>query len=243
MTPIDDLVEPVPGLGPVHRSWLPVLGPQQGRLEDIAARLGAEEAAGVACLPARPSVLRALGQPLPEVRVLLLGQDPYPTPGHAVGLSFSVGPDVRPLPRSLRNVLLEREADLGLPVPASGDLSAWAARGVLLLNRVLTVRPGEAGSHRGLGWEQVTEAVVRALVGRGTPLVAVLWGREARGLAPLLGGVATVESAHPSPLSASRGFVGSRPFSRVDEALVAQGADPVGWHLSGDGRSGRAPGG
>jgi len=238
MTSTDDLVEPVLGLGAVHPSWLPVLRPHQDLLAGIAARLAAEEAEGVPCLPARGQVLRAMTQPLADVRVLLLGQDPYPTPGHAVGLSFSVGPQVRPLPRSLRNVLLERESDLGLPRPASGDLSPWAERGVMLLNRVLTVRPGEAGSHRGIGWEQVTEAVVRALVARGTPLVAVLWGRDARGLAPLLGAVATVESAHPSPLSASRGFFGSRPFSRVDQALLSQAAAPVGWRLAGEDRPG-----
>lgn len=230
-----DLVEPVDGLGPVHPSWLPVLEPLTATLERLAGRLAAEADAGAACLPERPHVLRAFTRPMDDVRVLLIGQDPYPTPGHAVGLSFSVAPDVRPLPRSLRNLLVEREADLGLPLPASGDLSPWAEQGVLLLNRVLTVRPGEAGSHRGIGWEQLTEAAVRALVARGTPLVAVLWGRDARSLAPLLAGVATVESAHPSPLSASRGFFGSRPFSRVDAALVAQGAGPVGWRLSGEG--------
>ncbi|MFC3687043.1 uracil-DNA glycosylase [Aquipuribacter hungaricus] len=225
---------PVAGLGPVHPSWLPVLEPHTALLADLAARLDAEEAAGVVPLPARADVLRAFVRPLGDVRVLLLGQDPYPTPGHAVGLSFSVAPGVRPLPRSLRNVLVEREADLGLPVPASGDLSPWADAGVLLLNRVLTVRPGEAGSHRGLGWERVTAAAVEALVARDAPLVALLWGRDARTLAPALGGVATVESVHPSPLSASRGFFGSRPFSRVDEALVAQGAAPVGWRLADD---------
>lgn len=234
MSAATDLVHPVDGLGPVHPSWLPVLAPHAALLDRLVGQLSQEAEQGVACLPARAHVLRAFTRPLPDVRVLLLGQDPYPTPGHAVGLSFSVGPEVRPLPRSLRNLLVEREADLGLPVPASGDLSPWADRGVMLLNRVLTVRPGEAGSHRGRGWEQVTEAAVRALVERGGPLVAVLWGRDARGLSPLLTGVARIESAHPSPLSASRGFFGSRPFSRADAALVAQGADPVGWRLGGE---------
>lgn len=233
LEPVGDL-EPVGGLGLVHPTWLPVLAPLAPVLARLEAHLAREADEGLECLPARSRVLRAFARPLTEVRVLVIGQDPYPTPGHAVGLSFSVGADVRPLPRSLRNLLVEREQDLGLPVPVSGDLSPWAEQGVLLLNRVLTVRAGEAGSHRGLGWEQVTEAAVRALVARGTPLVAVLWGRDARSLAPLLGGVATVESAHPSPLSASRGFFGSRPFSRVDQELVAQGAAPVGWRLAGE---------
>ncbi len=234
MSAAADLVDPVPGLGPVHVSWLPVLAGHAEHLATLVARLDREAEAGLGCLPARPDVLRALTRPVDDVRVLLLGQDPYPTPGHAVGLSFSVAPEVRPLPRSLRNVLLERQADLGLPLPVAGDLSPWSEQGVMLLNRVLTVRPGEAGSHRGIGWEQVTDVVVRTLVARDLPLVAVLWGRDARSLRPLLDGVATVESVHPSPLSASRGFFGSRPFSRVDEALAAQGAAPVGWRLAGE---------
>lgn len=216
----------------VHPSWLPVLAPHEDTLRGLGEFLDGEEAAGRGFLPARPDVLRAFTRPLEDVRVLLVGQDPYPTPGHAVGLSFSVGADVRPLPRSLRNVLVEREADLGLPVPASGDLTPWAEHGVMLLNRVLTVGPGRAGSHRGRGWESVTEAAIRALAARGAPLVAVLWGRDARALGPLLGDVPRVESPHPSPLSASSGFFGSRPFSRVDAALVAQGASPMDWRLA-----------
>jgi uracil-DNA glycosylase len=168
-----------------------------------------------------------------EVRVLIVGQDPYPTPGHAVGLSFSVAPDVRPIPRSLANIYRELVSDLGCPQPATGDLSAWADHGVLLLNRVLTVRPGHSGSHRGKGWEAVTEAALRALVARGGPLVAILWGRDAQGLTPLLGDVPRIASAHPSPMSADRGFLGSRPFSRANAALRAQGADPIDWCLAG----------
>ncbi len=176
-------------------------------------------------------MLRAFGTPLDAVRVLVVGQDPYPTPGHPVGLSFSVAPEVRPLPRSLANIFTELGDDLGLPRPMTGDLSTWAARGVLLLNRVLTVQPGAPASHRGKGWEQVTEAAIKALAARGGPLVAVLWGRDAQGLAPLLGDVPQIASAHPSPLSASRGFFGSRPFSRVNGALVAQAGEPVDWQL------------
>jgi uracil-DNA glycosylase len=176
-------------------------------------------------------VLRAFRTPLDAVRVLIVGQDPYPTPGHPVGLSFSVAPDVRPLPKSLVNIFIEYRDDLGMPAPASGDLSPWAAHGVLLLNRVLTVRPGAPASHRGKGWEHVTEAAIRGLCERGGPLVAVLWGRDAQGLAPLLKGIPHISSPHPSPLSASRGFFGSRPFSRANEALAAMGADAVDWTL------------
>jgi uracil-DNA glycosylase len=177
--------------------------------------------------------LRAFSFPFEAVRVLIVGQDPYPTPGHAVGLSFSVAPDVRPLPRSLVNIFTEYRADLGYPQPANGDLSPWAQRGVMLLNRVLTVRPGTPASHRGKGWEAVTECAIRALVAREQPMVAILWGRDAETLRPMLGGenCVSIESAHPSPLSASRGFFGSRPFSRANELLAGMGAEPVDWRL------------
>lgn len=201
--------------------------------------LRAEVAAGRRYLPAGPNVLRAFTFPFDAVRVLIVGQDPYPTPGHAVGLSFSVAPDVRPLPRSLANIFAEYRSDLGYPEPSSGDLTPWAQRGVLLLNRVLTVQPGNPASHRGRGWEAVTECAIRALAGRGQQLVAVLWGRDASSLAPILSGgrSAVIESAHPSPLSASRGFFGSRPFSRANELLAGMGAEPVDWRLPADGLS------
>ena len=193
--------------------------------------LRTEVAAGRSYLPAGENILRAFTQPLDDVRVLIVGQDPYPTPGHPVGLSFSVAPDVRPLPRSLQNIFRELNADLGCPQPSSGDLSPWTARGVLMLNRVLTVAPGRPGSHRGKGWERVTDQAIRALVGRGKPLVAILWGRDAQTLRPLLGQTPRIESAHPSPMSADRGFFGSRPFSRADEILLAAGAGAVEWCL------------
>lgn len=193
--------------------------------------LRAEVAAGRSYLPAGENILRAFTQPLDDVRVLIVGQDPYPTPGHPVGLSFSVAPDVRPLPRSLLNIFRELNTDLGCPRPSSGDLSPWSGRGVLLLNRVLTVSPGTPGSHRGKGWERVTDQAIRALVGRGKPLVAVLWGRDAQTLRPLLGDTPRIESAHPSPMSADRGFFGSRPFSRANEILLATGAGPIDWCL------------
>jgi len=215
----------------VHPSWAAALEPVVGEVRRVEEFLREEEAAGRGYLPSREHVLRAFQHPLERVRVLIVGQDPYPTPGHPVGLSFSVAPDVRPVPRSLANVFQELRSDLGLPRPACGDLSAWAERGVLLLNRVLTVRPGASGSHRGRGWERITTQAIAALVDRGGPLVAVLWGREAGSLAAALGHTPVVASAHPSPLSARNGFFGSRPFSRTNELLRQQGAAPVDWSL------------
>jgi uracil-DNA glycosylase len=229
-----DTVADVPGrplTELVHRSWVPVLEPVAADIASMGDFLREELAAGRGYLPPGDRVLRAFEQPLDEVRVLVVGQDPYPTPGHAVGLSFSVAPEVRPLPRSLQNIYKELVADLDVPQPSNGDLSPWAERGVMLLNRVLTVGPGSPGSHRGRGWERVTDAAITGLVERGGPLVAVLWGRDAQQLAPLLGAVPQVHSAHPSPMSADRGFFGSRPFSRVNALLEQQGASPVDWSL------------
>lgn len=201
------------------------------RIHALGDFLRAEQAAGRPFLPAGDRLLAAFRTPFDRVRVLVVGQDPYPTPGHPIGLCFSVAPDVRPLPGSLKNIFREYEDDLGHGPPACGDLTPWTEQGVLLLNRVLTVRAGAPGSHRGKGWEQVTEQAIRALVDRGGPLVAVLWGRDARNLGPLLGRTPVVESAHPSPLSAHNGFLGSRPFSRVNHLLEQQGAEPVDWRL------------
>lgn len=217
--------------GRIDAGWATALAPVQPRLDAIADVLAAESAAGCGVLPAAENILRAFAAPLDDVRVLLVGQDPYPTPGHPIGLAFAVDGQVRPVPRSLANIFRELGDDLGNPPPASGDLSAWTRNGVLLLNRVLTVRPGEAGSHRGIGWEDVTDLAIRTLVARRRPLVAVLWGRDAQSLTPLLDGTPIVASAHPSPLSASRGFFGSRPFSRANALLEEQGADPVDWSL------------
>jgi uracil-DNA glycosylase len=220
--PLHELVDP---------GWARVLEPVADRVAAMGDFLRAELAAGRTYLPAGRNVLRAFSQPFDDVRVLIVGQDPYPTPGHAVGLSFSVAPDVRPLPGSLVNIFREYCDDLGLPEPSTGDLSPWAEHGVLLLNRALTVAPHRPAAHRGKGWEEVTEAAIRGLAARGTPLVAVLWGRDARNLRPLLGGVPCIESAHPSPMSARGGFFGSRPFSRANQLLIEQGAEPVDWKL------------
>ena len=215
----------------VHPSWAQALAPVESVVAGLGEFLRAEVAAGRGYLPAGPQVLRAFAQPLDQVRVLIVGQDPYPTPGHPIGLSFAVAPTVRPIPRSLTNIYQELTADVGVPMPTNGDLTPWADQGVLLLNRVLTVRPGAPASHRSKGWEEVTACAIGALVARGGPLVAILWGRDARGLAPMLGSVPRVESAHPSPLSASSGFFGSRPFSRANALLAEQGAAPVDWSL------------
>lgn len=217
--------------GLVARDWADALAPVDEQIAAMGRFLRDELASGRGYLPAGAQVLRAFQRPLADVRVLIVGQDPYPTPGHPVGLSFSVAPDVRPLPKSLVNVYRELVDDLRVPVPRDGDLSPWADQGVMLLNRSLTVAPGQANSHRGKGWEAVTEEAIGALVRRGGPLAAILWGREAQSLKPLLGSVPYVESAHPSPLSAHRGFFGSRPFSRVNVLLQRQGGEPVEWVL------------
>lgn len=217
--------------GLVAADWAAALAPVEDNIAAMGRFLREELAAGRPYLPHGDHVLRAFQRPLAEVRVLIVGQDPYPTPGHPVGLSFSVARDVRPIPRSLANIYQELSTDLDIAPAAHGDLSAWADRGVMLLNRVLTVRPGEAASHRGRGWEAVTEQAIRALATRGGPTAAILWGRDAQSLKSMLGPIPWVESAHPSPLSASRGFFGSRPFSRVNRLLEDQGGGPVDWAL------------
>ncbi|MGK9148763.1 uracil-DNA glycosylase [Plantibacter flavus] len=222
--------------GLMDPGWAVALTPVAGQLTEVEAWLAGRTAAGESWLPAPELVLRAFRQPFAEVRVLIVGQDPYPTPGHPVGLSFAADRAVRPLPRSLVNIHRELHDDLGIVPPVHGDLSAWTDQGVLLLNRVLTVGAGEAGSHRGHGWELVTEQAIRALAERDGPLVSILWGKDAERLAPLLRGDGrddreVLVSAHPSPLSARRGFFGSKPFSRTNAFLTAHGAEPIDWSL------------
>jgi uracil-DNA glycosylase len=217
--------------GAMDAGWAAALEPVAPQIAAMGDWLRAETAAGRGYLPAGANVLRAFSYPLADVRVLIVGQDPYPTPGHPIGLSFAVERHVRPVPRSLQNIYKELHEDLGVETPEHGDLTAWSEHGVMLLNRVLTVRPGSSGSHRGRGWEAVTEHAITALVARGGPLVAILWGRDAGTLRPLLGQTPIVASAHPSPLSASSGFFGSRPFSRANALLAERGAQPVDWTL------------
>lgn len=211
---------------PVHESWQEPLAGVEDQIHAMGDFLRGEDA----YLPRGNDILRAFADPFEDVRVLILGQDPYPTPGHPMGLAFSTQPGVA-APRSLVNIYRELRDDLGVPPRSDGDLSNWSKQGILLLNRVLTVRPGKPASHRGKGWEAVTQAAIEALVARDTPLVALLWGRDAQTAAKFLGNTPRIESPHPSPLSASRGFFGSRPFSRANEALEAQGAKPVDWSL------------
>jgi uracil-DNA glycosylase len=228
--PLAELISP---------DWAQALAPVAPTITAMGDFLRAELAAGRSYLPAGQYVLRAFSRPLMDVRILIVGQDPYPTPGHPVGLSFSVSADVRPIPRSLQNIYSELHADLGIPPVESGDLTPWFDQGVLLLNRVLTVQPGRSGSHRGRGWERVTSRAIEVLVERGGPLVAILWGRDAQSLIPMLGSVPYLASAHPSPLSAQVGFFGSRPFSRANDLLVRAGGEPIDWNLTA--RSKAAP--
>ena len=215
----------------VGPGWAEALAPVADDVAAMGDFLRAEQASGRRFLPRGEDVFAALRMPFEDVRVLVVGQDPYPTPGHPIGLAFAVAPDVRPLPKSLQNIYTELVDDLGVPPPTSGDLTPWVEQGVLLLNRSLTVRPHAPASHRDEGWERVTDHVVDALVARDRPLVALLWGRQAQSVQPRLDGTPAITSAHPSPLSAHRGFFGSRPFSRANDLLVEQGAAPVDWRL------------
>jgi uracil-DNA glycosylase len=220
--PLDELV----GAG-----WAEVLAPVEPTVRDLGRFLRDEAEAGRGYLPAGDRIFAAFQLPFEEVRALIVGQDPYPTPGHPIGLCFAVAPDVRPLPRSLANVFREYQDDLGEPEPANGDLTPWVQQGVLLLNRCLTVRPGAPASHRGRGWEMITDAAIDALVTRERSMVSLLWGKDARSLAPRLGTLPRIESAHPSPMSANRGFLGSRPFSRANALLAERGEQPIDWRL------------
>jgi uracil-DNA glycosylase len=223
--PLSEILDP---------GWAKALEPVAPNIAAMGEFLREEKAAGRETLPEGKNVLRAFKQPFDDVKVLIVGQDPYPTKGNAVGLSFSVGPDV-PVPRSLVSIYTEYMSDLDFPPPKNGDLTPWTKEGVLLLNRALSVERDKANSHQGKGWEAITEHAVRALAERGAPLVAILWGANARQLKPLLGGAPAIESAHPSPLSAHRGFFGSHPFTRANASLVEQGAEPVNWRLPAQG--------
>ena len=222
----------------IPASWRPALQPV---LEtDEARRLGgwlqAEEDAGKTVYPPRGSRLKALElTPLDQVKVVILGQDPYHGAGQAMGLSFSVPQGIK-VPPSLVNIYKELESDLGIARPAHGDLSRWAQQGVLLLNNTLTVEDSKAGSHAGRGWDALTDASVAAVAAREEPSVFILWGSHAQAKAKRIGGLRggphhIIESPHPSPLSAYRGFFGSRPFSRANEFLSANGRGPIDWSL------------
>ena len=204
----------------VHSSWRSILEPHQELISQILTEISSQE-----FTPPRSQIFRAFQTPLDSIRCLIVGQDPYPTPGHAHGLSFSTDQSIKPLPKSLQNIFTELKSDTGKEIPQSGDLSAWTTQGVMLLNRVLTTKVGEANAHSKLGWQKITDAVAQELGNRD--VVAVLWGKQAQELSGYFR--FKIESAHPSPLSSYRGFFGSKPFSRVNEILISQGKEPIQW--------------
>lgn len=219
----------------LHPSWQQALVAEWSKpyMQSLDAFLEVEEARATV-LPPQPDRLNALrATGLDNVKVVILGQDPYPTLGHAHGLSFSVLPSVKPLPRSLINIYKELDSDLGINNKHTGYLQPWAEQGVLLLNTVLTVEEGKAGSHQKKGWELFTDAVIKAVNDQPNPVVFVLWGAHAQKKAPMIDTSRhlILKSAHPSPLSASQGFFGSKPFSQINDWLRAQGRDAVNWQL------------
>jgi uracil-DNA glycosylase len=211
----------------MHPSWQLALADAKSLLEGIEAKLTAHAGDFV---PENQHVMRAFEQPLDQIRVLIVGQDPYPTAGHAIGLAFAVNTDVKPLPRSLKNILIELKDDLGKTISAEGDLSRWSNQGVLLLNRHLTTDLAEAGAHSDIGWAAFTDKVITVLNRKlGRKLVAILWGAQAQQLSGALCDCKVIASAHPSPLSARRGFFGSKPFSKTNTALIELGEQPIDW--------------
>ena len=222
-------------LPPLPPAWRDALHgeTEQPYFRDLKAFLEREAADGQEVFPRREDIFRALEATAPDrVRVVLLGQDPYPTPGHAHGLCFSVRPEVRPLPMSLRNVYKELEADVGFRPPEHGNLESWARQGILLLNTVLTVRARSPDSHKGRGWERFTDRVIRAVDGGPTPVVFLLWGNKAKKKSELVTDPrhGVIESAHPSPLSV-RKFRGCRCFSHVNALLAQGGFSQIDWQL------------
>jgi len=206
----------------VHSSWAPVFVPINPLIEELLSGISDQELA-----PSYDSIFRAFETDLSAIRCVIVGQDPYPTPGNAMGLAFSTPPSVKKIPQSLKNIFEELESDQGIASPTTGDLSRWSGSGVLLLNRVLTTRQGESNAHVDIGWQRITDHIAAELGKRD--VVAVLWGRQAQELSSYF--TYKVESVHPSPLSAYRGFFGSKPFSRVNEMLIASGRDPIDWSL------------
>jgi uracil-DNA glycosylase len=215
--------------GQVHPSWQPALEDSREELAALEVFLSSQITGGIQVLPDPGKIFRALTLPVDQVKVVIIGQDPYPTPGHAMGLAFSVSSDVHPLPRSLSNIFTELQSDIGCKRPLNGDLSDWADQGVLLLNRVLTVSEGKAGSHREKGWEAITASLVQFLVTNHPSVVAVLWGKDAQQLAGLFQLNRVIASAHPSPLSAFKGFFDSKPFSRANSLIQSLGATEIKW--------------
>ena len=206
----------------VHSSWEPIFQPVSGLISEVLSQLDPQET-----LPAYGSIFRAFEVDLNSIRCVIVGQDPYPSANNAMGLAFSIPPTTSKIPQSLRNIFTELQTDQGISAPQSGDLSRWCHSGVLLLNRVLTTQPGISDAHRHLGWQKITDHISAELGKRD--VVAILWGKQAQELGKFF--TYRVESVHPSPLSAHRGFFGSRPFSKANDLLIALGRDPIDWSL------------
>ena len=206
----------------LHPDWQEALSELRGQIDLIDSKLQTTDLA-----PEYENVMRALNTSIESISVVIIGQDPYPTPGHAHGLAFSVSSDLTPLPASLRNIFKELESDVGIPMSVNGDLSRWAGQGVLLLNRILTTQPGYSLKHKLLGWQEITNEIARTLGQR--PVVAILWGKNAQELSHFFDSELTITSAHPSPLSAYRGFFGSKPFSTCNEILHRYKRPEISW--------------
>ena len=207
--------------------WRSVLAPHENLINSIGQELQSRADKGERILPDRKWVFRALELRPEDVRVVIVGQDPYPNISDAIGLSFSVPPRTSGLPGSLLNIQKEIITDIGSTSTGDGDLTRWSAQGVMLLNRTLTVTAGESASHASLGWSDVTRSIVAHVADCGA--IGVLWGNSARELAPLFHDEKKVEGVHPSPLSAHRGFLGSKPFSQINQKLINAGLTPITW--------------
>jgi uracil-DNA glycosylase len=208
--------------------WQNELDFLRGDFDRIEETLIREANSGSVILPIKKHVFRALAVPPTEAKVLVVGQDPYPNPNHAIGLSFSVPMGTKPLPGSLQNIFKEIATDCGSSsIAKDGDLSPWVEQGVVLLNRTLTVRAGDSGSHQSLGWQKITDEIARKYAQNGA--IGLLWGNSAQELRKFFPGNRLVYGVHPSPLSAHRGFIGSKPFSRVNALLEAAGREPIRW--------------
>jgi uracil-DNA glycosylase len=211
-------------LAQIDPSWLAIFGPYQARLDLITEQLENEEIA-----PPLEKVFRVFSKPVTDYRVVIVGQDPYPTPGYANGLAFSVEPNIKKLPASLRNIFNEYTSDTGFATPKSGDLSSWASNGVALINSSLSLNLRDKKAHLTIGWQAITSAALTALALQGS--IAILWGSHAQKVGSVFDSNSRIESVHPSPLSAYRGFFGSKPFSRCNEMLIASEQNPIDWNL------------
>ena len=206
----------------VDPSWQPILDPLQDSIIHTFESISSSD-----YIPAVDRILAPLHYPLEKVRVVIVGQDPYPNPDYADGFAFSVRKEVQPFPASLVNILKELESDLGMALPDNGNLERWSAQGVMLINRTLTTSAGESHAHQRSGWLEITAVLIGAVAARGS--VGILWGGNAHQLADLFEPSLVIKSAHPSPLSAYRGFFGSRPFSRANSLLEERGITPIQW--------------